>query len=594
MSSPTQPRVGSSTPSWSAALLLMAIACNGRHCGPDDTGQDCPESERRTWYTDADGDGYGDPLDFTEACSAPDDAVSNGDDCDDGAADRHDLVSRWQDADGDGYGVGSSAEVCEGEAGYAEQDGDCDDEDGDVYPGAPAVPDNGKDDNCDGLSDSEAPEGEESASDADIRVTGSAAGALGYAVYSAGDLNEDGWPDLAVGAPEEEGTGAAYLFYGPLDAGSLGVEDAGARFVAQGDGLAAGSAFIAGNLTDDDSPDLGVMCGEGSKLDGGSSLYILMGPAPETAILEPTDTVILLRGSGPDALTAGDFVSADGALDLVGSFAENDTIKLAKGPFSDSYEDDSDFYGVLKEELGVGYLGTAATFVGDMTGDGVTDLLVGSPLDIGTDPEGDYLGDVGVAWVIDDPQIIRQDDMSDITWSLYGPTEGSRFGESIEPAGDVNGDGYADFWIAAPGYASDSGVVYLFSGQDVSTADFPFGYPYSEALVTREGLSDGGRFGAKLAGNADANGDGVMDLAVAAPEADDGQGAVYLWYGAIASGSASRADLILSGGGSGDRFGASISLRDDMNLLGNVDLVVGAPGADDGDGAAYVFFMDGL
>ena len=31
-----------------------------------------------------------------------------------------------------------------------------------------------------------------------------------------------------------------------------------------------------------------------------------------------------------------------------------------------------------------------------------------------------------------------------------------------------------------------------------------------------------------------------------------------------------------------------------MNLLGNVDLVVGAPGADDGDGAAYVFFMDGL
>ncbi len=36
-----------------------------------------------TWYTDADGDTYGDPNDYVESCDAPSGAVSDGRDCDD-------------------------------------------------------------------------------------------------------------------------------------------------------------------------------------------------------------------------------------------------------------------------------------------------------------------------------------------------------------------------------------------------------------------------------------------------------------------------------------------------------------------------------
>jgi hypothetical protein len=63
---------------------------------------------KTTYYGDADGDGYGDPANTTEACSAP--------------------------------------------AGYVENDGDCDDTNAAVNPGATEV-ENGIDDNCDGQID---------------------------------------------------------------------------------------------------------------------------------------------------------------------------------------------------------------------------------------------------------------------------------------------------------------------------------------------------------------------------------------------------------------------------------------------------------
>lgn len=587
-------RRGSS--SWTSGVLLLLLACNGRRCGrPDDTAPDCAEADKRPYYLDADGDGFGDALEVTEACVAPDDHVTNSDDCDDGDPARVDMVSLWVDEDGDGFGVGDAVQVCEGAPDYSDQDGDCDDDDGAVYPGAPVVEDNGKDDDCDGLSDADAPTGEQYANQADVRITGSAAGELGYAVYSAGDLNEDGWPDLAVGAPQEDGVGVAYVFYGPLGDGAATVEDAGTALTGSAEDYQAGSAFVADDLTGDGVRDLGTICAGGSARDGGVSLHIVVGPLPEAALLEYAEHDVVLTGSGTTAVDVLDFVGNDGAVDLVGSYTSSEEVLLARGPFTESYPDSDDdhYYGILDADLSADF-GTSLSFVGDMTGDGEPDLLVGSPQSSATTPDGEYVLYVGKTYIIDSPLIIRQDDTDDIPWSIYGPERDSYFGEATAPAGDVDGDGYADVWISAPSLDDDSGAVYLFSGSAVVNADYSNGFPFSEAEAVLTGADDGGRFGAKLAGNADANGDGVMDLAVAAPEADDGQGAVYLWYGAIDSGTASGADLILGGEGSGDRFGASVSLRDDMNLLGNVDLVVGAPGANDGDGVAYVFFTDGL
>ena len=128
-----------------------------------------------TWYSDFDGDEYGDPTTGVVACTAPDDHVSDNTDCDDrnagvnpgetevcdeadqncnGDIDEGLTSTFYLDSDGDDYGDPSSTiDACTLSEGYADNPDDCDDSDAGVNPGAAEVCDGATDENCDGSVD---------------------------------------------------------------------------------------------------------------------------------------------------------------------------------------------------------------------------------------------------------------------------------------------------------------------------------------------------------------------------------------------------------------------------------------------------------
>ena len=150
--------------------------CDGADNDCDGVVDEDP-TDGTTYYTDSDGDGYGNTSKSSRLCSAASGYSKTGGDCDDtdsaiypgateycngddddcdGTVDESsavDVSTFYSDIDGDGYGSTTfTTSACSAPTGYVANSSDCDDSDSAIYPGAPEYC-NGDDDDCDGTVD---------------------------------------------------------------------------------------------------------------------------------------------------------------------------------------------------------------------------------------------------------------------------------------------------------------------------------------------------------------------------------------------------------------------------------------------------------
>ena len=99
------------------------------------------------------------------------------------------------------------------------------------------------------------------------------------------------------------------------------------------------------------------------------------------------------------------------------------------------------------------------------------------------------------------------------------PEEGFTIRGTASPAGDVNGDGFADLFVQAPGEGGEAYVV--FGSTDLGGGGYvdPATMGGDEAFVVRDAQGSVLE-GAKLRSTADVNEDGVTDLIIEAPDPD--------------------------------------------------------------------------
>ena len=475
-------------------------------------------------------------------------------------------------------------------------------------------------------------------------MTGNVAGdSFGNRVSIAGDINNDGYDDIIVGAFGKNGQqGAAYVIYGGeessfvnLDLSTTTLNPFTTGFTitgnAAGDQLGV-SVSTAGDINNDGYDD--IIVGAYTKDSSRGAAYVIYGGEKSAmsnwdfssgVTLNPTSTGFTITGNaafdsfGYSVSTAGD-INKDGYDDIiVGAYTKNsqqgaayviygdDKATMSNIVLSSTTLDPTSTGFTITGNAGGDQFGRSVSAAGDVNNDGYDDIIVGA--------QGKS-SNQGAAYVIygGDKLTMSNIVLSSTTldplttgFTITGNAAGDSLGVSVSTAGDINHDGYDDVIVGAYQKASYQGAAYVIYGGEKSTmsnialSTQTLNPVVTGFMITGSAVSD--QFGFTVSTAGDVNNDGYDDMIVGARGKSSNQGAAYVIYGGEKS---AMSNIVLSttklnplttgfmiiGDAAGDYLGNFVSAAGDINKDGYDDIIVGAPGKDSNQGVAYVIYGD--
>ncbi|MEW5989035.1 MAG: choice-of-anchor Q domain-containing protein, partial [Chloroflexota bacterium] len=360
---------------------------------------------------------------------------------------------------------------------------------------------------------------------------------FGVSVATAGDVNGDGYDDVIVGAygynNGQNDEGRAFVYHG--SAAGLGVTANWTAESNQAGALFGYSVASAGDINDDGYDDVivgAIYYNNGQPHEGRA--YVYQGSATGLSLTANWTAESNQYGSeysctcfGRSVATAGD-VDGDGYDEVIVGAYGYDNGQIDEGRVfvyhgSATGLNPTANWTAESDQVSA-YFGISVGTAGDVNGDGFDDVIVGaSGYDNGQTGEGRayvYHGSTTGLSV-------------SANWTAESDQASAAFGDSVATSGDINGDGYGDVIVGSltygNGQAGEGGAfVYHGSASGLSTS----------SNWTVESDQAEAYFGNSVATAGDVNGDGYGDVIVGADRYDNGQadeGQAFVYHGSAAS-----------------------------------------------------------
>jgi large repetitive protein len=446
-----------------------------------------------------------------------------------------------------------------------------------------------------------------------LTLVGPPGSATGSAIANLGDVNGDGRPDIAVGAPERAlpgrpVAGTVYVVFGSAATGTLdldalgggGFTIVGGRNYRAGLGVAA-----AGDVNGDHRPDLLLSAPRKNGYKVAGSAFVVYGKA-DTATIDLT-TLTSAQGfeitgvapspnATPDDVAGPGDIDGDGHADLLLTGAGRDAAVIygaQRRTTVDLRHPGSRGFRI------VGAGGSPAVAAArDVNGDRRGDLLVGAPSVLL--PGRRF--PVNSAFVVFGHRRTSTLDLRRLGsrgFRIGGLVAGRIARPAVAGVGDVSANGRDDLLVmrdpgGAPGGVPQAALV--LGWRSTTTVDLGRLTATKRGFRLRGEAAPGGAFSVlgPLAPVGDLNGDGVPDLGLGSATAPSGIAnhiqSAFVVYGRARSPTLPLPDLGAAGfrltgpappapgAGCESRLGAALAPGGDFDGDGRADLVVGAPG----------------